>query len=154
MTVIRRGPGAISWPAVVVSALAAFALSIAWYSPLLFGDVWLRFRSASVDAAPSWKFAIAPLRELVTAAVVAWLLARIRPTGLAGALALALLLWLGFYAVQLSGAVIWDSMPWQLGAVHAGDWLMKIVFMTLALSFWSRRGGVKLSRDASNVKSG
>jgi hypothetical protein len=29
-------------------------------------------------------------------------------------------------------------MPWQLGAVHAGDWLMKMSFMAIALSAWHK----------------
>jgi len=31
--------------------------------------------------------------------------------------------------------LIWDNMPWQLGAVHAGDWLMKMLFIAVTLSF-------------------
>ena len=38
---------------------------------------------------------------------------------------------------QLTGAVIWDNRPWQLSAVHAGDWLMKTLFMTVVLAWWS-----------------
>lgn len=53
-----------------------------------------------------------------------------------GALALGLTLWAAFYLVQLAGAVIWDKMPWQLGAVHAGDWLMKMLLMSTMLTLW------------------
>lgn len=35
-----------------------------------------------------------------------------------------------------AGAILWDNMQWQLGAVQAGDWLMKIVFMGIILTIW------------------
>lgn len=50
-----------------------------------------------------------------------------------------LLLWIAFHAVGMTGAVLWDSMPWQLGAVHAGDWLMKMVLMASVIHLWPRR---------------
>jgi hypothetical protein len=64
-----------------------------------------------------------------------------RETSKLEALILGFVLWFGFYAVQMAGAIIWDNMPWQLGAVHAGDWLMKMLFITLASSEWHRRIG-------------
>ena len=137
MTEVERSNIGISLAAIVVSALVAFALSLAWYSPLMFGDIWMRYRDASLAAAPLWKFFLAPLREIITASVLAFLIVRVRPATFTSALALGLVLWAGFYAVQLSGAVIWDNRPWQLSAVHAGDWLMKTVFMTIVLAWWS-----------------
>jgi uncharacterized protein DUF1761 len=60
------------------------------------------------------------------------------------ALGLGFVLWFSFYFVQLSGAVMWDNLPWQLGLVHSGDWLMKMLFMSLLLSAWHGR---KLSSE-------
>ena len=131
----------VSYLAVIVTGLLAFGLSLLWYSPLLFGDIWARFRNASTAGAPMWKFFVAPLRELITAAVVAFLVVRVKPKDWKRSLLLAFVLWFGFYAVQMAGAVIWDNMPWQLGSVHAGDWLMKMLFITLALSEYHRRIG-------------
>jgi hypothetical protein len=88
-----------------------------------------------------WTFVFAPLREITTAPVLAFLVGRVKPKNWRSALLLGLVLWLGFYVVQLTGAVIWDNEPWQLGAVHAGDWLMKMLFMSVTLSAWHRRVG-------------
>jgi len=128
--------------AVVITGLVAFSSSLVWYSPLLFGDIWTRFADASVATAPTWKLVVAPLREIVTAAVLAFVIIRVEPRDWKSALLLGFALWVGFYVVQLTGAVIWDNMPWPLGAVHAGDWLMKMLFMTVTLSAWHRRVGV------------
>ena len=106
----------------------------------LCGDIWAQHRNASTATAPIWKLLIAPLRALISAAVVTYLIARVKPRNRARSLLLGLVLWVGFYAVQVAGAVIWDNMPWQLGAVHAGDW-MKMLFIAFASSEWHRRIG-------------
>lgn len=126
----------IDYRAVFVTGLVAFSLSLAWYSPWLFGGIWLQFQDATVASSPMWKFFTAPLREIVTAAVLSFVIVRLKPPHWRSAFGLGLLLWVGFYVVQLTGAVIWDNYPWQLGAVHAGDWLMKMLFMSVALSAW------------------
>lgn len=124
--------------AVLVVGLTAFALSIVWYSPALFGGIWRTLGHAHPDAMPAWKTLIAPLRELIAAAALAQLIVRLRIASWQGAAGLGFGLWLAFHAVQMAGAVIWDDMPWKLGAVHAGDWLMKMVFMAVALALWHR----------------
>jgi len=81
----------------------------------------------------------APLREIVTAYILAHLVARLSLTSWSDAAKLAFLLWIAFYVVSLAGAVLWDNMPWRPGAVHAGDWFMKMMFMAVVLSIWQRR---------------
>jgi hypothetical protein len=129
----------INYLAVVVTALLAFALSLLWYSPLLFGDIWIRLSHADPSAMPLWKKVLAPLRELITAFLLAQLIVRLRITDWKRGAMLGLALWFAFYAVQLAGAVVWDNRPWRLGAVHAGDWLMKMLLMSVLLSVWHSR---------------
>jgi Protein of unknown function (DUF1761) len=87
-----------------------------------------------------------PLREIITATMLAYLVVKMEIADWKRALGLGLGLWFAFYAVQLAGAVIWDGRPWQLSAVHGGDWLMKMLFMSAALALWHRK---KLSAAAS-----
>jgi hypothetical protein len=124
--------------AIVVAGLSAFAFSLVWYSPFLFGGVWMDAQGAEATAMAPWKFLVAPLRELISAGVLAWLIGRLGIDGWKGAAGLGLVLWLAFYVVQLAGAVIFDGMPPALGAVHAGDWLVKMVLMALILNAWRR----------------
>jgi len=130
---------AINYWAVIAIGFAAFALSLLWYSPFLFGEIWMRFRNAAVGSPPVWKFLVAPLREIITAIMLAYLIVQMEMTDWKRAVRLGFWLWLAFYAVQLTGAVIWDGRPWQLSAVHAGDWLMKMLFMSAALALWHRK---------------
>ena len=129
----------INYAAVIVAAATAFCFSLVWYSPALFGDVWIAAKGAEATAMPVWKFFVAPLRELVTACLLAWLINRLALDDWKGAAALGVVLWLAFYVVQLAGAVIFDGMSPALGAVHAGDWLAKMLIMSVVLSVWRRQ---------------
>ena len=57
----------LDYPAIVVAAIAAFAFSLFWYSPLAFGSVWVDAKGADATAMPVWKLLVAPFRELITA---------------------------------------------------------------------------------------
>lgn len=128
----------IRYRAVIATGLLAFACSLVWYSPLLFGDIWTAYRGNSVGSTPAWTMLLAPLREIAAAVVLAHLIVRLTITDRARAALLAAALWLAFHAVGMAGAVLWDDMPWQLGLVHAGDWLMKMLLMAVVLSAWHK----------------
>jgi len=38
--------------------------------------------------------------------------------------------------VLLTGSVIWESAPRQLAAIHAGDWLLKLVVISILVGLW------------------
>jgi uncharacterized protein DUF1761 len=67
----------INYIAAVVTGLAAFALSLLWYSPLLFGNIWMALRNAAVHPLPGWTFLFAPLREIITAFLLTHLIVRL-----------------------------------------------------------------------------
>ena len=126
--------------AVVVAGLAGFAFSLVWYSPFLFGWVWVTASGEAATAMPLWKMLVAPLRELISAYVLAWLVLRLDIRNWKDAAGLGVGLWFAFYVVQLTGAVIWDGMAPALGAVHAGDWLGKMLVMALIVNAWRKPG--------------
>ncbi len=129
----------ISYIPAVVIGIAAFALSTVWYSPLLFGSIWKALRTAPLHPLPRWTFLFAPLREILTAFLLTNLIPRLGIDRWRKALGLGFVLWFSFYFVQLTGAVMWDNLPWQLGFIHSGDWLMKMLFMSLLLTAWYAR---------------
>ena len=53
-----------------------------------------------------------------------------------GGLLLGLALWIGFPFVLWTGAMIWEDTPWRLAAVHAGDWLVKLLVIGVIVSVW------------------
>ena len=135
---MNPGKVEINYWAVFTTGIASFGLSTVWYSRILFGEVWMGHRSEQLPATPEWTMLLAPLRELIASYVLASLLARLSIVTWKNGLKLALLLWLAFHAVGMAGAILWDNMPWELGAVHAGDWLMKMAFMAIVLTIWQK----------------
>ncbi len=121
--------------AVVVASVAAFVVSSAWYTG--FGRVWARLSPAGAAARPSpWRMGAEFARTLVLVAAFALLAGAAGVEGVPGALGLALVVWAGFPVVILAGSVLHERVPVGLAALHAGDWLVKIVVVAVLLGVW------------------
>jgi hypothetical protein len=127
--------------AIIAAAGAAFALSSAYYGA--FGKQLAALSHAYADAAsgttrpPAWKLLVEFVRGLVVAAVVAGLARELDIIDWTAAAALGFALWIGFPIVLWSGAVMWEKVPWKLAAIHAGDWLMKVLVITVLVGTWA-----------------
>jgi uncharacterized protein DUF1761 len=128
--------------AVVVAALAVFVLGWLWYSPLLFLKPWMRLRGMDPVAAmagakmPAGKLLVELARCLVLAYVIACFVALLGLGSWMGALRLGLLLWIGFPVVLLTGSVLWENIPSKVAAIHAGDWLVKMLVIPIVVTVW------------------
>ena len=129
----------VNYVAVLVAAFAAFVLGWLWYSPLLFFKPWMRLRGLDPEAAmknakmPVGKLVIEFARCFVLAFVIARLIALLDIHSYFIAIHSGLFLWLGFPVVLLTGSVIWDNVPWKVAAIHAGDWLVKLVVIPIII---------------------
>jgi uncharacterized protein DUF1761 len=119
---------------VAVAAVAAFALSSVYYTvttPIerrVLGD-----RALDRGRPAPWQVAAELLRTVVVAGVFAWIAATADVLTLPGALLLALLTWLGFPVVLLTGSITWEKVPPVTAALHAGDWLLKLLLIGAVL---------------------
>ena len=122
--------------AVAVAAVASFLISSVWYTG--FGRSLARLSEAY--AGTSRPPALRALLELARASILAAVLAvaadRIGVTDLPSAILVALLAWIAFPLVLLSGSVLHERVPWRLAAIHAGDWLLKLVAVILIVGLW------------------
>jgi uncharacterized protein DUF1761 len=128
--------------AVVVAAVAVFVLGWLWYSPLLFLKPWMRLRGMDPVAAmagakmPAGKLLVELARCLVLAYVIACLVALLGLGSWMGAVRLGLFLWIGFPVILLTGSVLWENVPWKVAAIHAGDWLVKLLVIPIIVTAW------------------
>jgi hypothetical protein len=122
--------------AVLVAAIAALALSGAYYAVLGEQLAEVSDAAAAGGQTPPWKIAVELVRCLVIAAVVAGLASQGEIDEWTGGLVLGLALWIGFPVVLWSGAMIHENTPWKLAAIHAGDWLVKLVVVSVLVSVW------------------
>jgi Protein of unknown function (DUF1761) len=120
---------------ILLAAVAAFLASSGYYAaatPLerrALGD-------AAIDRGrpQPWKVVAELVRTMVVAAVFAWLATRSGLEHLPGSLALAALLWLAFPTVLLTGSMLWERVPPVTAAIHAGDWLLKLLLIAAVLA--------------------
>lgn len=132
----------VNYLAVLVATVVVFVLGWLWYSPLLFFKPWMRARGMDPDAAmagakmPAGKLVIEFIRCFVLAYIIAIFLSGRGVSGWMGAAHFGLLLWVGFPVVLLTGSVIWDNVPTKVAAIHAGDWLVKLLVIPIILSAW------------------
>lgn len=128
----------LNYLAIVVAVVAAFVASSVWYS--VFGKQRAALSDAPNAAAgakpPSWLVLLEFARTLILAAVLAGLAANLDIETWSGALQLALATWIGFPVILLSGSVVWENVPWRLAAIHAGDWLVKILIIAFIVRLW------------------
>jgi hypothetical protein len=123
--------------AITVSVVVAFLASAIFYTAL--APLRTRFSPAAASGAtrPGAAQMLAEiLRNLVLALVIGYLVIHLGRAGWAYAVALALLLWIGFPAILLTGSVLYEKVPWQLAVIHAGDWLVKLLLMTTIITVW------------------
>jgi hypothetical protein len=123
---------------VVVSAVVVFVVSSIWYvvfakrRAALLGETAL----AAGERPPVRNVVLELLRSALVAGVIAGLAAQLEIDNVGEALVLGLVLWVGFPFVLLSGSVLWDKVDWRLAATHAGDWLLKLLVISLIVGLF------------------
>jgi hypothetical protein len=120
--------------AVAVAAVLAFLASMAYYVAFARAS-GPRSTAASPTGRPTpWKAGLELGRNVVLSAGVAFLVRTGHVAGAGPSVLLALVLWLALPVVLLSGSAIWERVPLRLAALHAGDWLVKLVLVTLVVA--------------------
>jgi Protein of unknown function (DUF1761) len=117
---------------VVVAALAAFVLSSVYYAAVTPLERRVLGDAALDRGRPQAGKVLAELvRTAVVAGVFAWIASRSELESLPGSLGLAVVIWLGFPVVLLTGSVLWEKAAPVTAGIHAGDWLLKLVLVAV-----------------------
>ncbi len=127
----------INFLAVVVAALAAFVASAVWY--IVFGKELAKVSAAFAEGLQKrqpWKLLGVFMTSLILALVLAYFLGLIGKVDWLGALRVGVLLWIGLSAMQWVGSIMWEKVPLKMAAIHAGDWLVKLVLIAVIVDVW------------------
>jgi Protein of unknown function (DUF1761) len=131
----------LNYMAIAAATVVAFIEASLYYSPLMFGPLWMRLSGMDPSAAAKvspWAVAGEIARDFVLTYVVARLVARLSEANWKSATGLGLWLWIGFPLMLLSGSVMWQGVSWKVAAIHAGDWLAKLLLITAIVGGWRR----------------
>ncbi|MFF0572957.1 DUF1761 domain-containing protein [Streptosporangium saharense] len=123
---------------VVTASIVVFVLSSVYYALLTPVEKRLLGERAPDrgDRPPPLKILLELARGLVVAAVIAGLARYAGLTGVWPVVVLGLVLWAGFPAVLLTGSMMWERTPAATAALHAGDWLIKILVTSAIVGAW------------------
>ena len=127
----------INYLAVVVAAVAAFVASSVWY--IVFGKELAKVSAAFAEGLQKrqpWKLLVVMVQSLVLALVLAYFIGLIGKVDWLGALRVGVLLWIGLSVVQWVGSIMWENVPVKMAAIHAGDWLVKLVLIAVIVGVW------------------
>jgi hypothetical protein len=132
-------PNQINWLAVVAAAVSTFVVGGLWYSPILFGKVWLKANGFTEAQAQSFNkpraFGGAFILALIMSANLAMFLADPTTTvswGLtAGALA-----GVGWVAAGFAVVALFENRSWSYLLVNGGYLIVAFVLMGAILGAW------------------
>ena len=132
-------PNQINWLAVVVAALSTFVVGGLWYSPILFGKVWLRANGFTDAQTQSFNkaraFVGAFVFALIMSANLAAFLAAPGTTVLWG-IAAGALAGIGWVAAGLAVVALFENRSWTYIFVNGGYHIVTFVLMGAILGAW------------------
>lgn len=133
---------AINWLAVVLAAVATMVVGATWYSPKVFGKVWLasmRVSQADIAAAKAKgmgkSYFMAFVFSLVQAYVLAHLLQLVAVVSVLEAWQLAFWLWLGLVVPVLVNTVLWEGRAIKIFWINIAHYLAALL-VSAAILFW------------------
>jgi hypothetical protein len=121
----------LNYLAIIVAGIAAFAFAAVYYTLLAPRGAKLGAAWAQTRRPPPGLMLLEIVKAVVVAAVVAALVSLIGIADVVGAVELAVALWIAFPIVLLIGSVTQEKVPAGIAAIHAGDWLAKLLIVAL-----------------------
>ena len=129
--------------AVLTAAIASMIIGALWYSPLLFGNAWMRlmgFNKKDIEKAKKkgmgklyfYNF----IGALVMACVLAWFIGVSGASGLSEGIIVGFYVWVGFIAAIHIGSVLWEGRPFSLYLINISYWLVNLIVGASILAVW------------------
>ena len=131
----------VNYLAIAVGVVLAVVFSAVYYFILNKQVVALRATKRSKDedvrttATPN-KIIIELVRTFVLALVIAYAIQLLNLQQFNQAILISFWLWIGFPVVFLVGLVTHEHFPGRLAAIHAGDWIAKLLILATILTLW------------------
>jgi hypothetical protein len=133
----------INYWAVLVCGIVSLIIGSLWYSPALFGKVWMKeigMSKEKMDQAKQKGMAGSYVGMFIGALVMALVLAHlIIWTGaitVGAAIGVGIVIWLGFNVVGALGDTIFGGRSWAYYFINIGFYLLQVVIFAAILGAW------------------
>jgi hypothetical protein len=113
-----------------------------WYSPIIFGNLWLKVMGKSQEELKSmrkgvWKsYLISFLGALVMAFVLSHIIDYAKADTIIEGLQCGLWVWIGFVITTSLGGVLFEGRPRGLYFIYNGYQLVSLLLMGMILAVW------------------
>ena len=133
----------VNYIAIVVASIISFLFGMLWYSPLLFGNVWIKlmgFNKKDMEKAKKKGMGktllLSFISTLVTAYVLSYFLVVLRYSSAVDGALFGFMIWLGFLATTMLGGVLWEGKSYSLYFLNITYHLANLIIMGAILGAW------------------
>ncbi len=131
----------INYISVLIAAIISMIVGFFWYSPMLFGNLWMKLSGKTkkdinkVKKKGMGKIFVAEfISQLVMAYILAVIIGATGASTISQALFVSFFIWLGFIATITLGTVLWEGKSIKLYILNAAHTLISILLMGLIIS--------------------
>ena len=128
----------INYLAVIVMTVFNFILGGLWFSPPLFGKIWVKLIDKKQEElmSPAKAMSLSVITTLIMTYFLAYFIALIGTQTFAGGMTIGAFLWIGFTAAPSMNNVIFEGKPLKLYIIHASYYLVCLIVSGGILAIW------------------
>ena len=129
----------MNWWTVLVAGVVSMVLGIVWYSPFVFGKLWMKLAGQSEEeckktASPA--FALMFVWSLLMAFVLSQMVQYSGAITWLEGIEIAFWIWLGFVAPVMGASALFEGKPFTLYLIKVGYQLVNILAMSVIVTLW------------------
>jgi hypothetical protein len=130
----------LNWLAIIVAGVAYFIIGAIWYSPVLFANLFMKYRGLTreeiqASGQPS-DYLLTLVGDLVSALVLAIVLQLAQPASVTDGIAVGLLTALGFALPSALIYTVFAGPHKMLWVIYSGYQLVGFAVMGIILTLW------------------
>lgn len=132
----------VNYVAVLAAGVLAMVIGYLWYSPMLFGNSWMKLVGLTKEKIESQKnqmpktYSLMFVSALVMAYVLSYFIAFAGGTDIVTGAIGGFWAWLGFVATSMLSGALFTNKPMKLYVIDAGYYLVLLVVMGSLLASW------------------
>lgn len=130
----------INWLFVLAAGAVAWILGAVWYSPVAFGQRWMRLAGVSEDQAQEGAgvgLVVALVLSILTALFLDIVLDFMGATTVLDGVIGGLLVWFGFLALPAVSSIFFEKRPPALFGLNQGYNAVSFLLMGIILAVWA-----------------
>ncbi|RPI15910.1 MAG: DUF1761 domain-containing protein [Ignavibacteriae bacterium] len=126
--------------AVLLAAIINMVLGMLWYSPFMFGKLWMTSIGKTDEElknnSPGPLYMINTIASLVMAYVLAHFVNYLQATNVVQGAQVGFWIWIGFIVTALIPVYLFEMRPKRLYFIYIGYQLVSLVIMGIILAIW------------------